>query len=135
MPHTTARSKRAQAVSAVTDDAVNLARYLLAKKMDSQVQAIEKNFPGLGIGSVSARFAATAQVHACKASLTETQTLVDFLALEGRAAQVYWDLLVADALAVARMGTQTDTGALGRDLAENERKRRSGARRHRSVQR
>ncbi|HVR45249.1 MAG TPA: CRISPR-associated endonuclease Cas1 [Candidatus Binatia bacterium] len=37
---------------------------------------------------------ATAQIHACKTGLTETTTLVDFLALEGRAAQVYWDLLV-----------------------------------------
>jgi CRISPR-associated protein Cas1 len=86
--------KRAQAVSAVTDDAVNLARYLLAKKMDSQVHAIERDFPRFCIGSVTARSTATAQLHACKASLAESTTLIDFLALEGRAAQVYWDLLV-----------------------------------------
>src|SRR5580692_1647856 len=86
--------KRAQAVSAVTDDALRLARYLLTKKMDSQIQAIDRDFPSFSIGNVSARSTATAQVHACKASLAETQTLVDFLALEGRAAQVYWDLLV-----------------------------------------
>jgi CRISPR-associated protein Cas1 len=86
--------KRAQAVSAVTDDAVNLARYLLDKKLDSQIHAIERDFPRLRVGNVSARSTATAQVHACKASLSETTTLVDFLALEGRAAQVYWDLLV-----------------------------------------
>jgi CRISPR-associated protein Cas1 len=90
--------KRAQGISAVTDDALHLSRYLLAKKMDSQVQAIEKDFPRLGIGAASSRSAATAQVHTCKASLAETQTLVDFLALEGRAAQVYWDLLVGTPL-------------------------------------
>jgi len=86
--------KRAQAVSAVTDDAVNLARYLLAKKMDAQVAAIERDFPRLSIGNSAARSTATAQVHACKESLAGTTTLVDFLALEGRAAQVYWELLV-----------------------------------------
>lgn len=90
--------KRAQAVSGVTDDALHLARYLLTKKMDSQIAAIERDFPRLGIGNVSSRSTATAQVHACKASLTETVTLVDFLALEGRAAQVYWDLLVESPL-------------------------------------
>ena len=81
-------------MSAVTDDALDLARYLLAKKMDSQIVAIDRDFSRLGIGNVSARSTATAQIHACKASLMETFTLVDFLALEGRAAQVYWDLLV-----------------------------------------
>lgn len=86
--------KRAQAVSAVTDDAFHLARYLLTKKMDSQIHAIDLDFPRLGIGNVSAQSTGIAKIHACKASLAETQTLVDFLALEGRAAQVYWDLLV-----------------------------------------
>lgn len=86
--------KRAQAVSAVTDDSVVLARYLLGKKMDSQISAIERDFPRLGIGNVAAQSTGTAKVHACKESLTTTTTLVDFLALEGRAAQVYWELLV-----------------------------------------
>src|SRR5580700_5304357 len=86
--------KRAQAVAAVTDDAVDLARYLLGKKMDSQIQAVERDFPRLGIVNVSGKSTAIVQIHACKASLMETTTLVDFLALEGRAAQVYWDLLV-----------------------------------------
>jgi CRISPR-associated endonuclease Cas1 len=90
--------KRAQAVSAVTDDAVKLARYLLAKKIDSQIHAIDRDFPRLGIVNVSGKSAATAQVRACKASLMETTTLVDFLALEGRAAQVYWDCLVSTPL-------------------------------------
>ncbi len=86
--------KRAQAVSAVTDDALRLARYLLVKKMDSQIHAIDRDFPRLGIGNVSGRSTATAKVHACKAALAKTHTLVDFLTIEGRAAQVYWDVLV-----------------------------------------
>jgi CRISPR-associated protein Cas1 len=86
--------KRAQAVSAVTDDALTLARYLLAKKMDSQIQAMERDFPRLGIGTVSGNSASTAQVHACKTGLSKATTLVDFLGLEGRAAQFYWDVLV-----------------------------------------
>ncbi len=86
--------KRAQAVSAVTDDAVHLARYLLGKKLDSQVSAIERDFPRLGIVNDLGKSAATSEIHACKASLMEATTLVDFLTLEGRAAQVYWDVLV-----------------------------------------
>ena len=87
--------KRAQAVSAVTDDALRLARYLLAKKMDSQIQAIDKDFPRLGIGNVSPRgLRQPPKSTRVKRLLRKTQTLVDFLALEGRAAQVYWDLLV-----------------------------------------
>ncbi|MBV8846297.1 MAG: CRISPR-associated endonuclease Cas1 [Candidatus Eremiobacteraeota bacterium] len=90
--------KRAQAISAVTEDALELARYLLGKKMDAQVHAIEKDFSRLEIGNSCGRSTATAQIHACKESLMRTITLVDFLALEGRAAQVYWDLLVGTPL-------------------------------------
>jgi CRISPR-associated endonuclease Cas1 len=86
--------KGAQAVSAVTDDALQLARYLLAKKMDAQIYAMERDFPPLGIGTASRNSASTAKVHACEAALEGTTTLVEFLALEGRAAQIYWDLLV-----------------------------------------
>src|SRR5580692_237387 len=86
--------KRAQAVSAVTDDALALARYLLTKKMDSQITAIERDFGRLGIGSDPSRKAAVAQIRSCSESLNQAQTLVDFLTLEGRAAQIYWDQLV-----------------------------------------
>jgi len=78
--------KRAQAVSGVTDDALRLARYLLAKKMGSQIDAIDRDFARLNIGNVAARSRAIAQVQECKTSLIGAQTLVDFLALEGRAA-------------------------------------------------
>jgi CRISPR-associated endonuclease Cas1 len=86
--------KRAQAVSGITDDALRLARYLLAKKMDSQIHAIDRDFPRLHIGSVAGRSSAIAKIHASRASIAQTQTLVDFLTIEGRAAQAYWDILV-----------------------------------------
>ena len=85
--------KRAQAVSAVTDDALVLARYMLTKKMDSQISAIERDFGSLGIGSDPSRKAAVEQIRSCIESLARAETLVDFLTLEGRAAQIYWDLL------------------------------------------
>jgi CRISPR-associated endonuclease Cas1 len=90
--------KRAQAVSAVTDDALVLARYLLTKKMDAQIHAIEHDFPNLTIGSESSRQNAVAQIRNCVASLASATTLVDFLTIEGRAAQIYWDVLVATPL-------------------------------------
>jgi CRISPR-associated endonuclease Cas1 len=92
------RVKRAQAVSAVTDDAVRLARYLLGKKLDSQISAIERDFPRLGIVNALGKSRGTSEIRACKASLMATTTLVDFLTLEGRAAQVYWNLLVESPL-------------------------------------
>jgi CRISPR-associated endonuclease Cas1 len=82
----------------VTDDALVLARYLLTKKMDSQIAAIERDFGRLGIGSDPSRKVAVAQIRSCIASLAHAQMLVDFLTLEGRAAQIYWDLLVATPL-------------------------------------
>lgn len=90
--------RRAQAVSTVTDDALRLSRYLLAKKMDSQIQAIDRDFRRLGIVNSRGKFTGTSEIHACKAALAETATLVDFLALEGRAAQVYWSLLAESPL-------------------------------------
>jgi CRISP-associated protein Cas1 len=90
--------KRAQAVSAVTDDAVILARYILGKKMDSQIQAVERDFPRLGVGNSTSRSISLSKIHACKESLVETSTLVEFLTVEGRAAQIYWELLVATPL-------------------------------------
>jgi CRISPR-associated protein Cas1 len=90
--------KRAQAVSAVTDDALVLARYLLTKKMGSQIAAIERDFGRIGIASDPSRKAAAVQIRSCIESLNQAKTLVDFLTLEGRAAQIYWDLLVATPL-------------------------------------
>jgi CRISP-associated protein Cas1 len=90
--------KRAQAVSATTDDALQLARYLLTRKMTSQVDAIERDFARLKIGAAASRSAAATQILSCASSLQGAETLVDFLTLEGRAAQVYWGLLVSTPL-------------------------------------
>jgi CRISPR-associated endonuclease Cas1 len=86
--------KRAQAVSGTTDDALTLARYLLARKMDSQIHAITHDFARLNVGNAKSRSAAARQIEGCKASLARATTLVDFLAIEGRAAQEYRDLLL-----------------------------------------
>jgi CRISPR/Cas system-associated endonuclease Cas1 len=115
--------KRAQAVSAVTDDAVTLARYLLGKKMDAQISTMERDFPRLGIGTASGNSASTAKVHACKTALEGTTSLVDFLALEGRAAQIYWDV-----------GAFPHSGALGRDIGADHRETRTRSRCYGSVQ-
>jgi CRISPR-associated protein Cas1 len=93
MPHD-GPVKRAQAVSAVTDHAVDLARYLLGKKIDSQIYALEQDFPRLNIGKVSGKSPGSRLLHACKERLLKTTRLADFLAVEGRAAQIYWDQLV-----------------------------------------
>jgi CRISPR-associated endonuclease Cas1 len=93
MPHD-GPVKRAQAVSAVTDHAVELARYLLRKKIDSQIYAVERDFPRHGIGKVSGKSPGSRLLHACNERLPTISTLVDFLTLEGRAAQIYWDQLV-----------------------------------------
>jgi CRISPR-associated endonuclease Cas1 len=90
--------KRAQAASGTTDDALTLARYLLTRKMDSQVHAVKHDFDLLNIGNEQSRGIAAKQIESCKASLANAKTLMDFLTLEGNAAQVYWDLLVATPL-------------------------------------
>jgi len=99
-PHTPSDGplKRAQAVSGTTDDALILARYLLTKKLDSQMDAISHDFEALGIGNAQSRSAAVRQITGCKTSLATAGTLVEFLAIEGRAAQEYRDLLIATPL-------------------------------------
>ncbi|HUY39977.1 MAG TPA: CRISPR-associated endonuclease Cas1 [Candidatus Dormibacteraeota bacterium] len=90
--------KRAQAVAGTTDDAWGLARYLLTRKLDSQVSAITHDFARLGVGSAQSRSASVKQIESCKASLATAKTLDDFLVLEGNAAQAYWELLTATPL-------------------------------------
>lgn len=90
--------KRAQATVGVMDEALILARHLLARKFDSQSAAISTDFPPLAIGSAESRASSIRQIEACKAALPKATTLDEFLALEGSAAQVYWDLLTATPL-------------------------------------
>jgi CRISP-associated protein Cas1 len=90
--------KRAQAVTGTTDDALTLARCLLTQKMDSQIHAITHDFAHLNIGNTQSRNVSAKQIESDKASLANSTTLVDFLTLEARAAQAYWELLVATPL-------------------------------------
>lgn len=90
--------KRAQAVSGTTDDALRLACYLLVRKMDSQIHAITRDFARLNIGNTKSRDAAAKQIEGCKTSLAGAHALVELLAIEGRAAQEYHELLTATPL-------------------------------------
>ena len=90
--------KRAQAVAAVTDDGPMLARYLLSEKLSAQTRTIRTDFERFGIGALRSRDEAASQIDAIARSLETAGTLVDFLTLEGRAAQIYWDLLTGSKL-------------------------------------
>lgn len=90
--------KRAQAVAATTDDGPRLARYVLSEKLSSQARTIRSDFERLGIGAERSRVDGARQIDAISQSLETAVTLVDFLTLEGRAAQIYWDLLTGSRL-------------------------------------
>ena len=90
--------KRAQAIAAITDDGPELARYLLRNKIETQRKTILHDFDRLGIGAQQSRSDSTRLLDTVLASLEKAYTLVDFLSLEGRASQIYWDLLTGTPL-------------------------------------
>ena len=111
--------KRAQAVSAVTDDALNLARYLLAKKMDSQIQRSSGTFRASGSEASAGQSGHCANPRL--QSVFSEDADARGLPRAGRTRRT--SLLGSsrrDALAVATMGTQADTGALGGDLVRGQ---------------
>jgi CRISPR-associated endonuclease Cas1 len=85
--------KRAQAISAVTDDGVVLSRWLLAQKIESQIKAVEREFPQFKISDELDRARAVKDLRDCKTALTTEGTLVALLTREALAAQSYWRLL------------------------------------------
>ena len=76
--------KRAQAISAVTDDAMVLARHLLGQEDGVAGLCDRARFSRLGIGSGISRKAAVSQIRTCIGSIAARLQLVDFLTLEGR---------------------------------------------------
>jgi CRISPR-associated endonuclease Cas1 len=90
--------KRAQAVTAITDDAVPLARMLLKSKLAACTEAITRDFAALSIGNRTARASAVAAISECSKGLDKDETLTQFLTREGYAAKEYWDLLTGTAL-------------------------------------
>jgi len=87
--------KRAQAVSGITDDALRLARFVLARKFESQIHALGVEIPRLGLpsGRDGQLQTATREIENCLRDLPTDSTLDSLLMREGRAAQLYWSVL------------------------------------------
>lgn len=90
--------KRAQAVTAITDDAVPLARHLLKLKLSACVEAIARDFAALNIGNKVARARAVAAISECARGVDKDETLTQFLTREGYGAKEYWELLTGTPL-------------------------------------
>lgn len=90
--------KRVQAVTAITDDALSLARWLLKSKLSACMEMIARDFAALNIGNKPARNRAIATIAQCAKGVDKDNTLTQFLTREGYAAKEYWDLLTGTAL-------------------------------------
>ena len=92
--------KRAQAVSGITQDAVKLARWLLEKKIQSQIDVLEHDLSRRGIFKEreSERAASISELRRAITGLESDSTLVALLTREALAAQSYWKMLTGTAL-------------------------------------
>ena len=92
--------KRAQAIAGVTEDGLVLARWLLARKIESQIHALQVDFSRLGVtnGGDADCAKALGELRSCAAALNTDTTLVALLVREGYAAQCYWRLLAGSTL-------------------------------------
>jgi CRISPR-associated protein Cas1 len=80
--------RRAQAISGATEDALRIARWLLKKKLESQISAL----PGSGLEL------ARSEIQGVIGATERDETLTELLAHEAYAARVYWDALVGTPL-------------------------------------
>jgi CRISPR-associated protein Cas1 len=87
--------RRAQALCGTTESAVELAHWLLARKFQSQINAIEHDFRALGLLADKEldRARALRELRGCLDALDSDRQLDGLLVREGRAAQLYWRLL------------------------------------------
>jgi CRISPR-associated endonuclease Cas1 len=90
--------KRAQAIVAVLDISVELARDLTRQKLLSQLRVIETDFSRLGLATPERRNATCSAIRAAVASLAVDTELRNLLVREGYAARLYWSLLTEAAL-------------------------------------
>jgi CRISPR-associated protein Cas1 len=91
--------KRAQALSATTDDALRLARLILTRKFMSQIHALEVGLGRVGLPHDPAQTApAISEIRSCTEGLAEDATLDALLVREGWAAKHYWGCLTGRAL-------------------------------------
>ena len=80
--------RRAQAISGTNDEALRLATWILKRKFESQLKAVDERL------SETSR----QQLQTCIDGLSADQTLYDLLAREGRVSKIYWDALTGNAL-------------------------------------
>ena len=85
--------KRAQAIAAVLDISVELARDLTRQKLLSQLRTIETDFSRLGLATPQRRSAVCSAIRAAATSLAFDTELRNLLVREGYAARLYWSLL------------------------------------------
>lgn len=92
--------KRAQALAALTDDGLRIARVLLTRKFEAQLHALQVDFTRLGVSSGSAQEAAGAvrEIESSIEKLAGDFELKDLLSREGYAARIYWSVLAGTAL-------------------------------------
>ncbi len=83
--------KRMQAVSGLTDHAVDLVRWILRRKVESQVKAIQTEFRDQLPATDRQRIAD--ELQRCLNELSQDNTLDALLSREGVAAQAYWSAL------------------------------------------
>lgn len=92
--------KRAQAVAGTTQDALRLARWSLERKIDSQIRALDLDFPRFDVFAeqTKERRQAVAELKSHIQALEADATLVALLSREAQAAQSYWKMLTGVAL-------------------------------------
>jgi len=92
--------KRAQAVSGINGDGLRLVRWLLERKFESQIRALEVDLARLSVlqDRLYLTGAAVRDIKGCIARLTDDRTLEEFLSREGLAAQRYWQVLAGTIL-------------------------------------
>jgi CRISPR-associated endonuclease Cas1 len=91
--------KRAQAISAVTEDGQRLARWLLGHKLRAQIESVGKCLPDVGLTfDQRAHQSTIIELNRCLEALERDTTLDALLAREGMAAQLYWRLLAGTPL-------------------------------------
>lgn len=86
--------KRVQAIAALMEEGVEIARELLRSKLRSQISAIESDLPALGAsGAPGIAGKAIAEIASALEKLALDTELRDLLSREGYAARMYWTVL------------------------------------------
>jgi CRISPR-associated protein Cas1 len=90
--------KRAQAIVAVLESSVELARELTRQNMLSRIRAVESDFRRLELATAARRDETCSAIRTAIAQLRLDSELRNLLVREGYAARLYWSLLTGSAL-------------------------------------